>query len=128
MIEPIAKSDPAEKIAGALGCAAVAAELEGHLDVFERGQCGDELEALKYEPDFLAPKTRPLVFIHRGEVRVVEEHFAVRWGIETSEQAEQGRLAAARWTDDCHERALRNRERHVPKDCEPILAAAIFLG
>ena len=86
------------------------------------------MEALEYEPDLFTAQASSLVFVHRREVRVVEEHFAVRWGIETCEQAEQGRLSAARWTDDCHERALWNRERHVPQDCEPILAAAIFFG
>jgi hypothetical protein len=61
MVEPIAKADSTEKVARPLGCAAVAAELEWNLDILERGQRGDQLEALEYEPDLFTAEASSLV-------------------------------------------------------------------
>ncbi len=89
---------------------------------------GDQLKALEDESNFLAAKLGALVLVHRREVGVVEQHLAARRRIESGEQAEQRRLAAARWSDDRDERALRDGEGDVAQHGEPVLAAAIFLG
>src|SRR5690242_4864714 len=112
-MQTIAEPHARQQLARAGRGVAVAAQLERHLYVLERGERRDELEALKHEADFLAPQPCTLVFVHRGEIRVVEQHVAARRRVETSEQAEQRGLAAARRSDDRDEGALRNREADV---------------
>ena len=117
-----------QQLARALGGAALAAKLERDLHVLDRGERGDQLEALKHEPHFLAAQPGALVLVHRRQVGVVEDDLAVRRGVEAGEESEECRLAAARRPDDRDERALRNGERDVAQHGEPVLAAAIFLG
>src|SRR6185437_6516757 len=128
VIEPVAQADTAKQLARALAGAGFSAQLERHLHVLERRERGDELKALEDEPDFLPAEARPLILVHRRQVRVVEQHGAAAWRVESGEQAEERRLAAAGWTDHGHERALGDGERDVAQHREPVVAAAIFLG
>ena len=100
VIEPVAEPDAREQLARARAGAAVAAQLERHLHVLERGERRDQLKALEDESNFLAAQPRALVLVHRGEVGVVEQHLAARRRVESGEQAEERRLAAARRPDD----------------------------
>jgi hypothetical protein len=76
VIETIAQPHPAQQLARAIARAAFSAELQRHLHVFERRECGDQLKALEHEADFLAAQLRALVFVHRREIGVVEDHRA----------------------------------------------------
>src|SRR6185312_9701734 len=98
VIEPVAQADTAKQLARALAGAGFSAQLERHLHVLERRERGDELKALEDEPDFLPAEARPLILVHRRQVRVVEQHGAAAWRVESGEQAEERRLAAAGWT------------------------------
>src|SRR5256885_12248887 len=49
VIDAVAEADAGEELPGARGCAVVAAELERHLHVLERGERGDELKARSEE-------------------------------------------------------------------------------
>src|SRR5512141_745902 len=122
----ISKTDTLEQLICAGGCAFDSLELERYLDVLARGQCRDELEALKHEPDFLAPQLCALVLAHRGEVVTVEDHLSAGRCIESGEEAEERCLAASGGSDDCDEAALRNGERYIPQNRELLISAFVF--
>ena len=103
--------------------AVVAAQLERDLHVLERGERGDELEALEDEADFRPAELRALIFVEAREIGAVEQHGAARRDVESGEQAEQRRLAAARGPDDGDERAVGNGEvtsRSTVSRCSPL--------
>ncbi len=126
VVHAIAEPDASEQLDRACRRAALAAKLERYLHVLQRGERGNELKALEDEPNFLTAQSRPLVLGEAPEIDAVEDHGAVRGGIESGQQSEQGRLAAAGWPDDRDERALRYRERHVAEHGELVRSALEF--
>ena len=128
VVQAVAEPDAMQQLARAVGRAGLAAQLERYLHVLERGERGNQLEALKDEPDFFATELRALVLAEGRQVGVVEEHLTARRCIKTGEQAEQRRLAAARRPDDGDEGALRDAERDVAQHGQLVVAAAIFFG
>src|SRR5688572_29854328 len=95
---PRGETNPIEQLARAILRMPDATQLERDLHVLRGGERRDELKALKDEPDFFPPQAGARVLGHQAEVRTVQDHRAVRRGIQTSEQAEQRRLAASRWS------------------------------
>src|SRR5690606_11743622 len=96
MIEPTAQAHALEQRGGPRGDVSVAAQLERHLHVLERGQRRQELERLKDEADVIAPETCPLVLGQRREIGAVDRDRAAARRVETREEPEQRCLAAAR--------------------------------
>src|SRR5205823_3536314 len=85
MMHPVAESDPSQQLAGANVRTRIAAQLEWNLYVLERGERRDQLKALENEPNFLATKPSTRIFVHGGEIFVIDEHCAARRGIQSSE-------------------------------------------
>src|SRR5215211_2509096 len=119
----LCESDALEQLVGARCGASRSLELEWDLDVLTRGECRYELKALEHESHFLAAKLCPLVLVHLREVVAIENDLAVSGCIETSEKSEESGLAAARGSDDCDEAALRNCERDISQNGDPLIAA-----
>ena len=94
VVHAIAEPDASEQLDGARCGAALAAQLERNLYVFEGSERRNQLKALENEPNFFTTKTCPLVLGEKPKVDAVEDHRASRWGIESGQQAEQRRLAA----------------------------------
>jgi hypothetical protein len=107
--------------------AVVATQLEGDLDVLERGEGGNELEALEDEAHLRSAKLRPLIFRKAGQVGAVEQDRAARRHVESGEESEQRRLAASRRPDDGDEGAVGHGEGDVAQHGETVLTALIFL-
>src|SRR5690606_3719220 len=96
MIEPAAQAHALEQRRGPRRDVAVAAQLERHLYVLERGQRRQELERLKDEADVIAPETGPLVLGQRREIGAVDRDRAAARRVEAREEPEKRCLAAAR--------------------------------
>jgi len=122
-LRAIGEPDSCEQVGGTGECTVIAAEIERHADVLERRERGNELKALKHEPNFLAAQPRPSIFAEASEVDVVEQHGSCARDVEAGEQAEQGGLAAAGWSDDGDEFAVRDREAHVAQHGDRSIAA-----
>ena len=91
--------------------------------VLERGQRGQQMKKLEDEPDALAAQPRQGILVERRDVDAVEHDTAVRRRIETGQQPEQGRLAAAGRPGDGHDAAGRNRQVERVQDGERAAAA-----
>jgi hypothetical protein len=122
-----AEPDAGEQLSRASGCAGVSSELERHLHVLQRRERGDQLKALKHEPNFRAAKLCAAILAQPGEILAVEQHGPVRRDVEPRQQAEQRRLATTRRADDGDECAVRNREADVPQHGQAVISALVFL-
>src|ERR1051326_3564246 len=78
------------------------------------------MEELEDEADFLAAEFRQSVFAELRDVDAVDEHVAGAGRVEPRNQPEQGRLAAARRSDDGDEFAAGDVERERMQDRERI--------
>jgi hypothetical protein len=65
-------------------------------DVASGVKCGQQIEPLKNEADFVPAKFGALGIAHQGKVVAVNEHFSARGARQAAEDVEQGRFAAAR--------------------------------
>jgi acyl-CoA thioesterase-1 len=100
VVDAIGKADAGEVLAGLLLRVADAAEFERHEDVFQRGERGEELEALENEPGGGVAQGGEGVFVESVEILSVEEHVAGGGTVEAGAESEQRGLAAARGADD----------------------------
>ena len=125
MLESRAETDPIEQIDGLILRAGLPAQFHWHHHIFERGQRGDELEVLKYESDQLVAQPGASIFIKIGEPDIVEQHFADGRLVETGAETKQGRLAAARGTDDGAGRGGWNRKADLVQDGQDFVAIGI---
>jgi acyl-CoA thioesterase I len=128
VIEPVAEADALQDVRGTRGRGILAAQLERYLHILDGSQRGNQLKALEHEPDLLAAKPGPRIFVEPGNIRPIQVHGAAGGRVEPGEQSEKGRLAASRRTHDRHELPLVDRERDVPKDYEAMIPALIFFG
>src|SRR5476651_1659775 len=122
----VGEADACQQLACTGGGAVVATKLERYLHVLERGEGGDELEALEDESDFGAAEARPSIFGQGGEVLSVEDDAAAGRHVEPREEAEQGGLATSRRPDNRDERFVGDGEAHVAQHGETVLTTAIF--
>src|SRR5690349_19288619 len=123
VMRAVGEADACEEITSAGRGATVAAELEGNLDVLERGEGGDQLEALEDEADLRPAKLRSLIFRQARQVGAVEQHRAAGGNIKAREESEQRGLAAPRWSNDGDESPVGHGERDIAQHGEPLLAA-----
>ena len=70
--ETIAEPHAGEEVAGALRGPRVAPQFERHLYIFDSGERGDQLKALEDKANFLPTQPRPLVFVHRTQIGIVQ--------------------------------------------------------
>ena len=89
VVRPVTEPHAGQQLARPRWRAILAAQFERHLHVLERGERRDELEALKHEPDLLAPELRAPVFVQLRQVGAVQEYSATRRDVESGEEAEQ---------------------------------------
>ena len=81
-------------------------KLHRHHHVLEGGECGKEMEGLKYEPYVLRTKPRPTVFCKSLEILARHRYRAFSRLVESGEETQERGLAATRRADHRHE-ALR---------------------
>ena len=86
------------------------------------------MERLEHEADFLATQPRELIFAERRDVGLVDDDRPARWRVETGNQPEQRRFAAARRTDDGQALPRRHRQIDRMKNREQMIAALDCLG
>ena len=80
MVRAIAQPHTGKQVAGAAGGLLGGhrtGELERHLHVFERGQRGNQLEALEHEADLFATQLSATIFVETSEFFAVERHCAL---------------------------------------------------
>ena len=112
---------------GATGKLGVGVELVGEEDIFERGEGGDELVGLEDEAEGAAADGGELVFGEVGDGGAVEVDVAGGRGIETGEEAEEGRLAGAGGAHDGEELSGGDGEGDAFEDVEGAGAGAELL-
>ena len=93
-------------------------------DVFERGERGDELVGLEDEADGLAADLGELVLGQVADGGAVEVDVAGGGCVQTGEQAEEGRFAAAGGTHDGDELAFGDGEVEAFEDVDGARAVA----
>ena len=81
------------------------------------------MKELEHEPDLFAAQTRERVFVEPGDVDAVDEHGARGRRIQAGDEAEQRRLAAARWPDDRDELPVGNVQRERVENRERLVTA-----
>ena len=120
------EADAFEQIGGACVAVTNAAQFEWHLHILECGEGRHQLEALEHETDAVAAESRAGVLVEQCEIHSIEEHSATCRCIQTCQQAEERRLAAAGWADDCNRLTRGDIERHIAQDRQGTASAAIF--
>ena len=76
------------------------------------------MKELKHEPDLLATQLRQTVLVESRDVDAIDRPRIPKSGVQSRDQTEQRRFAAARWTDDGQKRRARNLERERMQDGE----------
>src|SRR6516225_8338437 len=97
---PRPEPDFEKKGVGAAAGIVRARDLERNADVFPRRERRQQMKELKDETDPRPAEARELVLGHRGDLRAVDDDTSRGRGVESGEQAEQRRLAAARRPGD----------------------------
>ena len=128
VVEAIAESDALQHVTRAFDRMILATQLERNLHVFDRGECRDQLKALKDEAHLLAAQAGARILVERCQLGAIEVHCPSRRRIKTREQSEQRCLAASRRADYGEKFALIDAKCHVSKHCETVIAALIFLS
>ena len=93
VLKPLAKAHPLQDLSRACLRAAVAAKLQRQHDVFQRGQRGEQLEALEHEADLLAPDPRAAVLVQGRQDHAIQAHRALAGHIQAGQQGQQRALA-----------------------------------
>src|ERR1700674_5900141 len=74
-------------------------------DVLRRGEEGKQVVGLEDEADLVTTVACPLRFAQGAQVAAMDEHPSASWRLESTDQREQGRLAATARSDDRDTRA-----------------------
>ena len=110
VFQAMAKADTLQEIARSLTSFAPRELVFDHrqLHVFERGQHGQEIEALEHETDPLQAQLRAPSLIHRGHIFAEHVQRAAGGHVDAAEQIEQRRLAAPARAHQGHKLAGRD--------------------
>mgnify|MGYP003693714221 CR=1 FL=1 len=103
----------AQERAGPVEGIGLAAQLERHRDVFERGQGRDEVKGLEDVPDGVAAEAGQAIFAEGHQVHAVDDDVARGGAIEPRDETEQRGLAAARRARDGDELTRRDLEPDI---------------
>src|SRR5258706_1215696 len=106
----IVETDFAEQPFRARRRVATPGDLHRDQDVLVRGQGWHKVKELEHEPDLLAPQSGKRVFAQLCDVHVVNEDLAGRRRIQPCDEAEEGRLATAGWTENSEKLTGDNRQ------------------
>src|SRR5687767_1010133 len=81
------------------------------LNVMQSCCACQQVEGLKYKPDFLIANARKLVIVHFRNILACEPILTLRGRIETADQVHERRFAGTRRADDRDVLTLTNVER-----------------
>ncbi len=124
---PVAQPYPFQQLPGSV-LRRLPAELEGDLHVLPGGERRDELECLEHEADFLGPEPGPLILVERAQVLAIQLHPAGGRAVQSRQEPEQSRLAAAARAQDREEPAGGQAERDILQHREGPPAREVRLG
>ena len=115
VFRPVCEADPCQggqrkRPSLRVGCAPID---EGLHDVAERGQPGDELEALEHEPDLVVADAREAPVARHADASSVQGVVPGGWRVEAANEMEQRRLARTGGPDDGDGVALGDAKRDV---------------
>lgn len=128
MVAPLPQPDPLQERAGFTFAAAIAAQLERHEHVLERGERGDELEILENETDVLIAHAGTAVLVHRLDRLAGQNHLSRSRAVEPGAETEKGGLAAARGPDDRERVAGGEGEIDLVEDGEIAMDGRVSFG
>src|SRR5579883_76341 len=98
------------------------ADIERHLDILLGGERRDEVEGLEDHANLLVPDGRQFALAHAGDVHPIHEDLPAGGIIQSSDDAEQGRFARARGTDDGDEFAMLDPQADSFEDVNALAA------
>ena len=93
VVEPVREPDQRERVRRVHR---IGRDVGHQRDVLARGEARDQIVELEHEADVLAPEARQLRLVRAAEVVVEEVGLAARRDVESAQDVQQGRLAAAR--------------------------------
>ena len=127
VVHPVAHPHPLKRGNGQLAALAAgdAAVDERQLDVFQRGQAGDEVEALEDEADPPVADAGEGGLGDVGDVLPVEEIDPSVGQVEAAEHVHEGRFARPRLPDDRHELPRLDREGNAAERAHLVVAGVI---
>src|SRR6267154_4431001 len=108
--------------------AVFAGDLACDLNVSFSGQCGQQVELLEDEADLLFSHFRALRIRKLGKIRAINGHTARCRAGKAAENIKEGRLAAARRTDDGYKFALLHTKAYAAESGHIDFADAVNLG
>src|SRR5262245_60507822 len=127
-MSPVLQAHLRQERSGPGSSVAAPRDLHGHENVLERRERRNQVKGLEHETDLVAAEPRELVLAQHRDVDAVDHDVAARRGVETGDQSEQRRFAAARRTE--HGQTLTRRDQQIDwmEDREPPTAAVDCLG
>jgi len=103
---PRAQPDLAQHLPGHLGRTGPAGHVRAELDVLQRSQAREQVEALEHEADRAAADHRPLRPRRGGEILAVQPDRSRRGRVQRTDQVQQRGLTRPRRAQHHHERGL----------------------
>ena len=129
VIDPRPKAHLRQKLAGLPVRAGFVSSLNqgGHGHVLERGELGQQVVALKDEPDGSISKFGQLSVVHVEHRTPVEPHLAGRRHVQRSQDVEEGALAGSRCADQRHQLALADRQGDAAQHVDALSVQEVAL-
>jgi acyl-CoA thioesterase-1 len=104
------------------------ADQEGHHDVLEGGELGEQVVNLPHEPEEAVAKVGEAVFVEGGDVDVPVEDTAGGRTVEAAEEVQERRLAGAGFADDGDALSGIDAEVEILEHSELVVTRAVPAG
>lgn len=128
VVPTVLEPDFIEQAPRSTGRVCLSRDLHRHHHVFERGQRRNQVKELKHESDHRASKPGQIVLAQARDVPVTDRDTAGCRRVESGNQSEQRRLAAARRPSDRQELRLRDHQIKRIENREGLTTALDGLG
>jgi len=123
MRDPLFEPDAFEQFKGGVTSVIFPAEFKWDHHILHSGQTGKQLKRLEYEPNGFIPQTGAAIFVERAKMDSIQMHLARRGLVQSGAEADEGRLSAARRTDNGTSGPSAKGESYLFDDGDRIAAA-----